>query len=164
MPVSYYVFIVYFVLSPHYKSLCMVIPANFFSTLTIHFCKILWKLHMVRTTNSSQFLFHNFSQVRTFRGHSNEKNFVGLTVNSEYIACGSETNEVFAYHKVTKYFKKLALGIQSQTNLIFVFTCRPSPNLQLGTGLVHLIWMILMMTMDHISSVLCVGRAIAQQC
>ncbi|CBI41056.3 unnamed protein product, partial [Vitis vinifera] len=37
--------------------------------------------------------------VRTFRGHSNEKNFVGLTVNSEYIACGSETNEVFAYHK-----------------------------------------------------------------
>ncbi|KAK6149721.1 hypothetical protein DH2020_017246 [Rehmannia glutinosa] len=37
--------------------------------------------------------------LRTFRGHTNEKNFVGLTVNSEYIACGSETNEVFAYHK-----------------------------------------------------------------
>lgn len=29
----------------------------------------------------------------------NEKNFVGLSVNSEYIACGSETNEVFIYHK-----------------------------------------------------------------
>ncbi|XP_022877925.1 E3 ubiquitin-protein ligase COP1-like isoform X2 [Olea europaea var. sylvestris] len=37
--------------------------------------------------------------VRTFRGHANEKNFVGLTVNSEYIACGSETNEVCVYHK-----------------------------------------------------------------
>ncbi|KAL9384156.1 hypothetical protein Peur_024479 [Populus x canadensis] len=37
--------------------------------------------------------------MRTFRGHTNEKNFVGLTVNSEYIACGSETNEVFVYHK-----------------------------------------------------------------
>jgi len=37
--------------------------------------------------------------VRTFRGHKNEKNFVGLSVNSEYIACGSETNEVFVYHK-----------------------------------------------------------------
>ncbi|KAL4585386.1 hypothetical protein LXL04_010005 [Taraxacum kok-saghyz] len=37
--------------------------------------------------------------LRTFRGHVNEKNFVGLTVNSEYIACGSETNEVFVYHK-----------------------------------------------------------------
>ncbi|KAF5741404.1 E3 ubiquitin-protein ligase COP1 isoform X1 [Tripterygium wilfordii] len=37
--------------------------------------------------------------VRTFSGHSNEKNFVGLTVNSDYIACGSETNEVYVYHK-----------------------------------------------------------------
>ncbi|KAA8524760.1 hypothetical protein F0562_011183 [Nyssa sinensis] len=37
--------------------------------------------------------------VRTFRGHTNEKNFVGLTVNSGYIACGSETNEAFVYHK-----------------------------------------------------------------
>lgn len=39
-------------------------------------------------------------QVRTLTGHTNDKNFVGLTVNSEYIACGSETNEVFVYHKV----------------------------------------------------------------
>ena len=45
----------------------------------------------------------NISQVRTFKGHTNEKNFVGLTVNNEYIACGSETNEVFVYHKVS-YF------------------------------------------------------------
>ncbi|KAI5672966.1 hypothetical protein M9H77_13330 [Catharanthus roseus] len=37
--------------------------------------------------------------VRTFRGHTNVKNFVGLTANSEYIACGSETNDVFVYHK-----------------------------------------------------------------
>ncbi|CAM6037565.1 unnamed protein product [Sphagnum compactum] len=39
------------------------------------------------------------SSVRTLQGHTNEKNFVGLTVNNEYIACGSETNEVFVYHK-----------------------------------------------------------------
>ncbi|CAI9292491.1 unnamed protein product [Lactuca saligna] len=37
--------------------------------------------------------------LRTFRGHTNEKNFVGLTVSNDYIACGSETNEVFVYHK-----------------------------------------------------------------
>ncbi|KAL8103294.1 E3 ubiquitin-protein ligase COP1-like [Apium graveolens] len=37
--------------------------------------------------------------LHTYRGHANEKNFVGLSVNSEYLACGSETNEVFAYHK-----------------------------------------------------------------
>ncbi|CAA7407598.1 unnamed protein product [Spirodela intermedia] len=37
--------------------------------------------------------------VRAFKGHTNEKNFVGLTVINDYIACGSETNEVFVYHK-----------------------------------------------------------------
>ncbi|KAL8172523.1 hypothetical protein V2J09_024327, partial [Rumex salicifolius] len=35
----------------------------------------------------------------TFTGHTNEKNFVGLSVRDGYITCGSETNEVFAYHK-----------------------------------------------------------------
>ncbi len=36
---------------------------------------------------------------RVLRGHVNEKNFVGLSVSPEgYIACGSETNQVFAYH------------------------------------------------------------------
>ncbi|KAL3517259.1 hypothetical protein ACH5RR_024161 [Cinchona calisaya] len=35
----------------------------------------------------------------TFSGHTNEKNFVGLSVLDGYIACGSETNEVFAYYR-----------------------------------------------------------------
>ncbi|KAL2342694.1 hypothetical protein Fmac_003979 [Flemingia macrophylla] len=35
----------------------------------------------------------------TLSGHTNEKNFVGLSVAAGYIACGSETNEVFAYYK-----------------------------------------------------------------
>lgn len=35
----------------------------------------------------------------TFTGHTNEKNFVGLTAFDGYIACGSETNEVFSYYK-----------------------------------------------------------------
>lgn len=54
-------------------------------------------------------LFNVYSlfQVRTFRGHTNEKNFVGLTVNSEYLACGSETNEVYVYHKVSQNLKPL---------------------------------------------------------
>ena len=48
-----------------------------------------------------RFLFSWFHlQLCTYRGHTNERNFVGLTVNSDYIACGSETNEVFVYHKV----------------------------------------------------------------
>ncbi|EPS73436.1 hypothetical protein M569_01318, partial [Genlisea aurea] len=37
--------------------------------------------------------------VLTLRGHTNEKNFVGLSVSDGYISCGSETNEVFAYYR-----------------------------------------------------------------
>lgn len=35
----------------------------------------------------------------TFSGHTNEKNFVGLSVANGYITCGSETNEVFTYYR-----------------------------------------------------------------
>ncbi|KAK1322179.1 Protein SPA1-RELATED 4 [Acorus calamus] len=37
--------------------------------------------------------------VQTFTGHTNVKNFVGLSISDGYIARGSETNEVFIYHK-----------------------------------------------------------------
>lgn len=36
---------------------------------------------------------------QTLRGHVNEKNFVGLATDGQYIACGSETNELFLYCK-----------------------------------------------------------------
>ncbi|XP_022641740.1 protein SUPPRESSOR OF PHYA-105 1 isoform X2 [Vigna radiata var. radiata] len=39
------------------------------------------------------------SCVLNYKGHSNEKNFVGLSVLDGYIACGSESNEVYCYHK-----------------------------------------------------------------
>ncbi|MQL92461.1 hypothetical protein Taro_025088 [Colocasia esculenta] len=35
----------------------------------------------------------------TLTGHTNEKNFVGLSVSDGYIACGSETNEIYAYYR-----------------------------------------------------------------
>jgi len=37
--------------------------------------------------------------VRAFRGHSNERNFIGLSCEGPFIACGSETHEVFVYHR-----------------------------------------------------------------
>ncbi|KAI5333219.1 hypothetical protein L3X38_023349 [Prunus dulcis] len=37
--------------------------------------------------------------VLSFTGHTNVKNFVGLSITDGYIATGSETNEVFIYHK-----------------------------------------------------------------
>ncbi|XP_072967260.1 protein SUPPRESSOR OF PHYA-105 1 [Typha angustifolia] len=35
----------------------------------------------------------------TLSGHTNEKNFVGLSICDGYIACGSETNEVYAFNR-----------------------------------------------------------------
>ncbi|KAI3979270.1 hypothetical protein MKX01_007746 [Papaver californicum] len=35
----------------------------------------------------------------TYKGHTNEKNFVGLAVSDGYIACGSETNEIYSYYR-----------------------------------------------------------------
>ncbi|XP_047340620.1 protein SPA1-RELATED 3 [Impatiens glandulifera] len=37
--------------------------------------------------------------LHSFTGHTNVKNFVGLSVSEGYIATGSESNEVFIYHK-----------------------------------------------------------------
>ncbi|KAI9283094.1 WD40-repeat-containing domain protein [Umbelopsis sp. AD052] len=37
--------------------------------------------------------------VRTYTGHVNEKNFVGLSSNSDWISCGSENNAVYTYYK-----------------------------------------------------------------
>jgi len=37
--------------------------------------------------------------LRTYRGHINEKNFVGLAVSNGYVVCGSETNTVHLYQR-----------------------------------------------------------------
>ncbi|VVB00372.1 unnamed protein product [Arabis nemorensis] len=52
----------------------------------------LWDLSM---SNSGV----NETPLHSFMGHTNAKNFVGLSVSDGYIATGSETNEVFVYHK-----------------------------------------------------------------
>ncbi|MEW5317990.1 MAG: hypothetical protein WDW38_009244 [Sanguina aurantia] len=40
------------------------------------------------------------ASVQTFRGHRNERNFVGLSASSDgYLACGSEDHNVFVYHR-----------------------------------------------------------------
>ncbi|XP_057521153.1 protein SPA1-RELATED 2 isoform X2 [Amaranthus tricolor] len=54
----------------------------------------LWDLS--RTSSTS--LSYNACSL-TLGGHKNEKNFVGLSVADGYIACGSETNEVYTYYK-----------------------------------------------------------------
>ncbi|KAK4338482.1 hypothetical protein RND71_042969 [Anisodus tanguticus] len=55
------------------------------------------KIWDLNKTNSSG--YSTDACILTLKGHTNEKNFVGLSVNNGYITCGSETNEVFAYYK-----------------------------------------------------------------
>ena len=54
----------------------------------------LWDLTKTNSSGAS-----NNACTLTFIGHTNEKNFVCLSVVDGYIACGSETNSVFAYYK-----------------------------------------------------------------
>lgn len=55
----------------------------------------LWDLNKTGTSAVA-----NEGCISTLRGHTNEKNFVGLSVTDDgYIVCGSETNEVFAYYR-----------------------------------------------------------------
>ncbi|KAJ2379951.1 hypothetical protein H4S02_006921, partial [Coemansia sp. RSA 2611] len=54
------------------------------------------------STDSSLKLWNLRTQecVRTYTGHSNEKNFVGLTTSGgDWIACGSENNTMYAYYR-----------------------------------------------------------------
>lgn len=68
----------------------------------VSYVKFLNKDEVVSASTDSTLKMWNvstFEHVRTFSGHANEKNFVGLSVNEEYIACGSENNAVCTYHK-----------------------------------------------------------------
>eukprot|EP01111_Echinosteliopsis_oligospora_P006343 TRINITY_DN20444_c0_g1_i1.p1 TRINITY_DN20444_c0_g1~~TRINITY_DN20444_c0_g1_i1.p1 ORF type:complete len:364 (+),score=58.13 TRINITY_DN20444_c0_g1_i1:255-1346(+) len=53
------------------------------------------------STDSTLKLWHNGQSdcARTYVGHNNEKNFVGLAVNGDYICCGSENNGIYSYYK-----------------------------------------------------------------
>ncbi|KAJ7323441.1 RING finger and WD repeat domain-containing protein 2 [Desmophyllum pertusum] len=50
-----------------------------------------------KAQQTSQLKLWNISKphcLRTFKGHINEKNFVGLASNGDYVACGSENNSL----------------------------------------------------------------------
>ncbi|KAI7869352.1 WD40-repeat-containing domain protein [Spinellus fusiger] len=53
------------------------------------------------STDSTLKLWHRDLPVstNTYSGHQNEKNFVGLSLNQDWIACGSENNTLYAYYK-----------------------------------------------------------------
>ena len=120
--------------------------------------------------NSNSFILcWSLTQVRTFRGHVNQKNFVGLAANSQYIACGSETNEVFLYHKVSNYFSAMFTFYHSifLVKIISDFPRRHSRNQWLVINSVHLrlpMMRLMIKILDRASLVQCVGKVTAPLC
>lgn len=57
---------------------------------------------IVSASTDSQLKMWNINTphcLRSFVGHINEKNFVGLATDGDYVACGSENNALYIYYK-----------------------------------------------------------------
>lgn len=70
----------------------------------VSYVKFLNGKEMVSASTDSQLKLWNVDEVhdgcvRSFIGHVNEKNFVGLATDGDYIACGSENNSLYIYYK-----------------------------------------------------------------
>ncbi|XP_014668464.1 PREDICTED: E3 ubiquitin-protein ligase RFWD2-like isoform X3 [Priapulus caudatus] len=68
----------------------------------VSYAKFVNSEEIVSASTDSQLKLWNVSKsncLRTFRGHSNEKNFVGLSSDGDYVACGSENNSLYVYYK-----------------------------------------------------------------
>ncbi|PON68018.1 Coatomer alpha subunit [Parasponia andersonii] len=84
--------------------LCTLIGHN----KTVSYVKFVDTMNLVSASTDNSLKLWDLSKctsrvidtpVQSFTGHTNVKNFVGLSVFDGYIATGSETNEVFIYHK-----------------------------------------------------------------
>lgn len=69
----------------------------------VSYVKFLNGKEMVSASTDSQLKLWNVDDqqgsIRSFVGHVNEKNFVGLATDGDYIACGSENNSLYIYYK-----------------------------------------------------------------
>ena len=68
----------------------------------VSYVKFLNKEEIVSASTDSQLKLWSTAKTpcsRSFKGHINEKNFVGLATDGDFIACGSENNSLFLYYK-----------------------------------------------------------------
>lgn len=68
----------------------------------VSYVKFLNQDEIVSASTDSQLKLWSTSKtpcLRSFKGHVNEKNFVGLATDGDFIACGSENNALFIYYK-----------------------------------------------------------------
>lgn len=68
----------------------------------VSYVKFLNNETIVSASTDSQLKVWNVNRpycLKSFTGHLNEKNFVGLATDGDYIACGSENNALYVYYK-----------------------------------------------------------------
>ncbi|XP_041369065.1 E3 ubiquitin-protein ligase COP1-like isoform X2 [Gigantopelta aegis] len=68
----------------------------------VSYAKFVDSVELVSASTDSQLKLWSIGKpncVRTFKGHTNEKNFVGLATDGDYVACGSENNSLYVYYK-----------------------------------------------------------------
>jgi len=68
----------------------------------VSYAKFLNPEEIVTASTDSQLKLWNVNKsycLKSFVGHTNEKNFVGLATDGDYIACGSENNSLYIYYK-----------------------------------------------------------------
>ncbi|KZC05946.1 E3 ubiquitin-protein ligase RFWD2 [Dufourea novaeangliae] len=68
----------------------------------VSYVKFINKEEIVSASTDSQLKMWNINNphcLRSFLGHVNEKNFVGLATDGDYVACGSENNALYVYYK-----------------------------------------------------------------
>ncbi|XP_066588324.1 E3 ubiquitin-protein ligase COP1-like isoform X1 [Prorops nasuta] len=68
----------------------------------VSYVKFINKEDIVSASTDSQLKMWNINNphcLRSFVGHINEKNFVGLATDGDYVACGSENNALYVYYK-----------------------------------------------------------------
>lgn len=68
----------------------------------VSYVKFLNRDELISASTDSQLKLWDISKVqckRSFVGHVNEKNFVGLSTDGDYVACGSENNAMYLYYK-----------------------------------------------------------------
>lgn len=68
----------------------------------VSYVKFLSETQLVSASTDSQLKLWSLTEnhcVESFRGHINEKNFVGLATSGDFIACGSENNSLYVYFR-----------------------------------------------------------------
>jgi len=78
-------------------------PLNVFKghRKAVSYVKFLNNEDIVSASTDSQLKLWNINKshcLRSFTGHVNEKNFVGLATDGDYVTCGSENNGLYVYY------------------------------------------------------------------